>query len=155
VGGPIRDDDDKRRNGRDYIGVTCQFFCHDGTGRFVAHQRGPGARDEHGKWEIPGGALEFGETWEEAVCREAQEEYCLENIDPVFIGAYNMLRTMEGQQTHWIALVFAVRVKPEEIRNGEPHKISEIGWFTKDSLPEPPHPYLGEPIRIATEAGVI
>lgn len=152
---PLRDDQDKRRNGRAHIGVTCQFFCHDGKGNFVSHQRGPAARDEQGTWEIPGGALEFGETWEEAVRREAREEYCLEDISPQFIGAYNMLRQQRGTPTHWVALVFAVLVKAEEIKNGEPSIISEIGWFNKESLPSPPHPYLYVPIRIAEEAGIV
>ena len=44
-------------------------------GRILLTKRNqPSAPDYHGKWNIPGGAVEYGEHPEEATIREAQEE---------------------------------------------------------------------------------
>ena len=45
----------------------------------------------------------------------------------------------DGIETHWIAIPFFVKVDPEEVKNNEPHKIEELGWFTLDALPQPLH----------------
>ncbi|MGI6220523.1 MAG: (deoxy)nucleoside triphosphate pyrophosphohydrolase [Coriobacteriales bacterium] len=52
------------------IDVVAAIICHEGT--VFATQRGYG--DFAGKWEFPGGKIEPGETPEEALVREIQEE---------------------------------------------------------------------------------
>ena len=42
-------------------------------------------------------------------------------------------------KAHWVAIPFFVKVDPRVVKNNEPHKIEEIGWFTIDNLPEPLH----------------
>jgi hypothetical protein len=32
-----------------------------------------------------------------------------------------------------------VHLNPDEVRNGEPHKFDEIGWFPLDQRPMPEH----------------
>lgn len=53
------------KRGIDYIGNSVVYFCHDGKGNFVMAKRSANARDEHGKWDIGGGGLEFGEKVED------------------------------------------------------------------------------------------
>jgi len=53
--------------------------------------------------------------------------------------AHDIFRIQNGINTHWIAVPFFVRVNPEEVKIGEPEKMSEIGWFTIDNLPTPLH----------------
>jgi 8-oxo-dGTP diphosphatase len=44
-----------------------------------------------GKWSIPGGAVELGETIEQAVIREAKEETCLDVSEPTLFDVINEL----------------------------------------------------------------
>ncbi|RKR91008.1 ADP-ribose pyrophosphatase YjhB (NUDIX family) [Micromonospora pisi] len=120
--------------------VSCVFVCHDGAGRVLLARRGAGARDEPGTWDTGAGALEFGETFEAAVTREVGEEYATQPLDITVLGVRNVLR--DQPPSHWVAVVFAVRVDPSTVTIGEPHKFDQLGWFTVDSLPEPLHSQL-------------
>jgi 8-oxo-dGTP diphosphatase len=128
--------------GIDFIGVTTVYFCHDGNGKFVMAKRSQQARDEHGRWDIGGGGLEFGETVEERLRQEIREEYCTEILDFEFLGFRDVHRQHQGKPTHWISLDFKVRVDPEKVKIGEPHKFEAIDWFTLDRLPDNLHSQL-------------
>jgi 8-oxo-dGTP diphosphatase len=118
--------------------VSCVFVCHDGRGRVLLARRGAGARDEPGPWDTGAGALEHGESFEDAVRREVREEYSTEPLDVETIGVRNVLRG----GSHWVAVVNAVRVDPAAVAIGEPHKFDELGWFPLDALPAPLHSQL-------------
>lgn len=125
--------------GADYIGITTPFYCNDGNGKFLLHKRSQECRDEHGKWDPGSGKLDFGLTLEENVLREVEEEYgCIGVIQGV-IPAHSILREHNGRKTHWLAIPHFVKVDPHQVKNNEPHKIDEIGWFTLNNLPEPLH----------------
>lgn len=53
------------RAGTDFIGVGVVYFCHDGKGSVFMSKRGQNARDERGRWDIGGGAMDFGSSVEE------------------------------------------------------------------------------------------
>jgi len=120
--------------------VSCVFICHDGAGKVLLARRAAGARDEPGTWDTGAGALEFGETFEAAVAREVAEEYTAEPQEVTMLGVRNVVR--EEPLSHWVAVVFAVRVDPAKVRIGEPHKFDELGWFAPDALPTPLHSQL-------------
>jgi len=144
------------RRGIDYIGVTCSFVCHDGNGRFLMHKRSKNCRDEHGNWDNGGGAHEFSATFEETVERESQEEYGVKPSDLRFIKTYDAHRELaDGTPTHWVAIVYAAKVDPNEVKNNEPHKIDEIGWFTMDDLPSPLHSQSLHALQSVKDAGLI
>lgn len=123
------------RKGFDYPGVTIVFFCHDGEGSFVMAKRGAQARDEHGRWDIGAGGLEFDATVEETLRNEIREEYGTDVLTFECVGHRDVHRTYNGQPTHWISLDFVVRVDRRMVRNGEPHKFDAVDWFTLDALP--------------------
>lgn len=130
------------QKGLDYIGVTCVFFCHDGKGNLLFHKRSKNCRDERGNWDVGGGSLEFGESFDEGVRREVMEEYCCEILDLQFLGTHNVLRkNHENKKTHWIALMFAAKIDPKQVKIGEPDYMDELGWFSEDNFPEPMHSY--------------
>jgi 8-oxo-dGTP pyrophosphatase MutT (NUDIX family) len=112
------------------------FLCHDGDGRFVMAKRSERARDERGRWDIGGGAIEFGQTAEEALAAEIRQEYNGTVERSTFLGYRDVIR----EQAHWLALDFAVLVDPATIRNNEPHKFDDMGWFHLATLPSPVHP---------------
>ena len=118
--------------------VSVVFVCHDGNGRILLARRGPGARDEPGSWDCGAGALEFGETFEQAVTREVEEEYAAVPLEIELRGVRNVLRG----DSHWVAVVFRVRVDPAAVSIGEPHKFDALGWYRPGDLPAPPHSQL-------------
>ena len=116
----------------------------DGQGRVLLARRSSGARDEPGTWDSGAGALEFGESFADAVTREVGEEYRAAPLSMRMIGVRNVVRP----GSHWVALVFAVRVDPGAVSNGEPHKFDALGWFRPESLPSPVHSQLGATIEL-------
>ena len=137
------------RRGIDHIGVTVNFLIHDGNGKVLLQKRSANCRDEHGRWDIGGGAVEFGETLEAALERELLEEYQVKPIEYNFTEVYTALREHNGKPTHWVAVNFKVLVDPKQIKVGEPHKVDAIGWFGKNDLPEPHHSMLHKALTIA------
>jgi ADP-ribose pyrophosphatase YjhB (NUDIX family) len=126
--------------GIDFIGVTCSFVCHDGQGNVLMHRRSQNCRDEQGNWDNGGGAHEFGDSVEDTVRREIKEEYGADVLDLQFIKVYDAHRELaDGTPTHWVSVVFAALVDPKQVKNNEPHKIDDIGWFKPDALPSPLH----------------
>lgn len=123
----------------DFIGIAIVYFCHDGKGNFVMSKRSKNSRDEVGTWDPGGGALEFGDSLEETLRREIKEEYGTNVLSYEFLGFRDVHRKLGGKKTHWIALDFKVRVNKNKVKNGEPHKFSEVGWFRLDKLPKPLH----------------
>jgi 8-oxo-dGTP pyrophosphatase MutT (NUDIX family) len=94
---PAADNVDLRR-GIDHIGVSASFVIHDGQGRVLLQKRGAKARDEQGRWDVGGGAIEFGESTEDAVRREMGEELCTTPVDIQFLTVYDAHREHEGDK---------------------------------------------------------
>lgn len=143
------------KRGIDHIGVSASFIIHDGKGTVLLQRRGPKARDENGRWDVGGGAIEFGESIDEAVRREIEEELCTTPLDIQFLTVYDAHREHNGAKTHWIAIMHSVLVDPTKVQIGEPHKIDQIGWFTSKNLPEPLHSQFWKSYQVALDQGVV
>ncbi|MBP7057537.1 NUDIX domain-containing protein [Candidatus Gracilibacteria bacterium] len=122
--------------GVDYIGVAVIFYCHDGAGNLLLIKRGIKARDEHGKWEVGGGAVDWGETQEQALRREIMEEYCTDVISFELMGIRDDIREHNGHTIHWVAAEYLVEVDHDKAAIGEPEKFTDIGWFKLDHMPD-------------------
>lgn len=125
----------KPLKGIDFTGICAVFLCHDGQGNFVMNRRSINARDEHGKWDIGGGGLKFGETIEDCLTREIKEEYCTDIISHDFLGYRDVHRVHNDRPTHWIALDFLVHVDRSQVAIGDPVAMDEVAWFTLQSIP--------------------
>ena len=88
---------------------------------------------ERGCWTIPGGAVEFGETIEDAIIREVQEEIGVRCGITKMLGITNHI--LPGEGTHWVAPAFLVRILSGTPRNMEPDSHTRMEWFPIDSLP--------------------
>lgn len=144
------------RRGIDHIGISASFVVHDGTGRVLLQKRGAKARDERGRWDVGGGAIEFGESIDEAIKREIKEELGVVPLDIEFLTVYDAHRSLDdGTPTHWVAIMHAVKVDPKKVKIGEPHKIDEIGWFYRKDIPEPLHSQFWRSYQIALDRGIV
>lgn len=130
------------KKGEDYTGISVVYLCHDGRGKYLLAKRSVNCRDEHGMWDCGGGGLEFGDTVLNTLQKEIAEEYCTDIISSEFLGYRDVHREHNGKKTHWVALDFLVQVDPVKVKNGEPHKFDDIGWFTIDSFPKDLHSQL-------------
>jgi 8-oxo-dGTP diphosphatase len=124
------------KRGVDYIGVSVGMMLVNEKGEIFLSKRSHNATNEKGCWETPGGAVEFGETLEEAVKREIREEYGIEIQLVKQFPAENHIIPNEKQ--HWVATTFLARLKSsQKPKIMEPEKCDAIGWFSLDNLPKP------------------
>jgi 8-oxo-dGTP diphosphatase len=130
------------KKGIDYIGVGVGAVIIDHAGRFFLAKRGREARNESGKWEFPGGSVEFNETLEHAIVREVMEEYGVEIEVLALLDVVDHIIPAENQ--HWVSPTFICRLKNGTPRIREPHKCEEIGWFDLDRIP-------GDQLTIASQ----
>jgi 8-oxo-dGTP diphosphatase len=127
------------QKGIDYIGNCVVFFCHGGKGNFLLGKRSSNCRDEQGCWDPGGGAIEFGDTVEKTIEEEILQEYCTTTIKSEFLGFRDVHRVNNDKPTHWIALDFLVQIDRSKVKVGEPHKCTQLEWFTLNQLPSPLH----------------
>jgi mutator protein MutT len=103
-------------------------------GRVVLVKRGHPPLE--GKWSIPGGLLEVGETLRTAVVREALEETGL-TIEPgELLGVFErVLPDEQGRfRYHYVLIDFLCRRISGELLAGD--DADEVGWFRQDELAE-------------------
>lgn len=143
------------RRGIDHIGVSATALIHDGKGNLLLQKRGQQARDERGRWDLCGGAIELGDTIEETIRKEMLEELCAKPLDLQFLVVYDAHRLLNNKKTHWISIVYAAKVDPNTVKIGEPHKIAEIGWYTSKTLPSPLHSQFYKSYDIAFARGIV
>ena len=88
-----------------------------------------------GSWAFPGGHLEFGETPEQTVVRELQEECGVQVKNLTTVTFTNDIFITE--QKHYITLYVLCDYASGEAKNLEPEKCERWEWFAWDRLPEP------------------
>lgn len=94
-------------------------------------------RNAHGDgtWSIPGGHLEFGETFEDTAKREVLEETGL-TIKNVRFGAVTNDYFKDAGK-HYVTIWMLSDWASGEERITEPDKFVEMQWRDYDNLPEP------------------
>lgn len=115
-------------NPRVGIGV---FILKDG--KFLIQKR-QGSHGE-GSWSLPGGHLEFGESFEDTAHREVKEETDLVIANVRFAAVTNDIFTEENK--HYATIWVLSDWQAGELHSMEPEKCTEQRWITFDELPEP------------------
>ncbi len=94
---------------------TVDIAIVDDSERIVVVQRG--REPFRGRWVLPGGFVEYGETVEQAAVREALEETGLEVDLRAILGVYSDPR--RDPRGHTITTVFVARPVGGELRGGD------------------------------------
>jgi 8-oxo-dGTP diphosphatase len=112
------------------VGIAV-FVIKDGT--FLMLQR-KGSHGE-GTWSLPGGHLEYGESFEDTARREVKEETNL-NIMNVRIGGITN-DIFSNENKHYVTVWMMSEWESGIEQNMEPQKCTAQAWRTFDTLPEP------------------
>lgn len=112
------------------VGVAC-FVWRDGV--FLIAKR-HGSHGE-GTWSLPGGHLEFGETWADCAAREVLEETGMKIQNVRFLAATNdFFRT---SNKHYVTIWMEADWQSGEPTITEPDRCTEQRWATFSTLPDP------------------
>jgi 8-oxo-dGTP diphosphatase len=136
----------KPRRGIDYIGVGVGgVIVNDQNEVLLLLRKSP---PEAGTWTIPGGAVEWFETCQDAIRRECLEEVGLTVEVAEFLTVVDHIVAQDA--AHWVSLQYLCRVLPGTVavldRYGLPES-DEMRWFPIDAVPTS----LSQPTRVAIE----
>jgi len=81
-------------------------------------------------WALPGGIMEAGETAEEAVLRELQEETGIKGQDPEFFT----LRSKPNRDSRFHALSLVFVINKFEGKPIAADDAADVGWFTREEI---------------------
>jgi len=90
---------------------------------------------EAGHWNIVGGKVDHMEPSAEAARREAEEESGLKIHSSRFLCLSEQVIAADRQ--HWVSVIYVTEDFSGEPQLTEPDKLSEIGWYPLDDLPQP------------------
>ncbi len=86
-----------------------------------------------GEWSLPGGKMEWGETFEEGAIREVKEETDLDIQNPKVVSVHNC----KNEHAHFMTVGLLAETFSGEPKVMEPDEITEWGWFDPQDLPQP------------------
>lgn len=96
--------------------------------KYLLTKRNDRLQNYHGKWQLPGGGLDFGESLEDCVRREMREELALVIEDVRLIP--KIYHRVYKDEWHGVLISFLheFAITPTKIILNE--EASEYGWFT-------------------------
>ncbi len=86
-----------------------------------------------GEWSLPGGKLEWGESFEEGALRETLEETGITIKNPHVISVHNC----KNEHAHFMTVGLVAESWVGEAQVMEPDEMTEWGWFDINDLPQP------------------
>lgn len=87
-----------------------------------------------GKYGLPGGVVEPGETPPQAAVREAREEIGVEIRLEVLVGTYHL---SGGGKVDMVNSVYKARIVSGEPHIAQPSEVLRLEWFARGHLPSP------------------
>ncbi|WP_455854538.1 NUDIX hydrolase [Ensifer canadensis] len=130
------------RPGIDFPGFGCGLaIMRDGKLLLCKRLKAP----EAGHWNIVGGKVDHMERSELAARREAEEESGLSIRSTRFLCLSEQL--IEADRQHWISMIYVTDDFSGEPQLTEPDKLSDIGWYDLDALPQPLSRFAADAVR--------
>ena len=112
---------------------------HDADGRLLLQQK------HDGTWSLPAGAIEPGETPEQAIAREVLEETglrCTGSEVIATLGGPQFRHTYaNGDPVEYLIVLFKCTVGGETIPPPDTEETASLRWFTREEFPGLALPY--------------
>lgn len=100
-----------------------------------------------GKYQPPGGHLEYGESFQDCASREVLEETGLVITDPTYYYAVNAY--MKSENKHYVTIFMKGYCEDDqEPKLMEPDKCEGWNWYTEKELREIPEDSLFMPMQV-------
>lgn len=97
-------------------------------GRILVLMRAPGMRYRPGSWDLPGGHLALGESFEDCLIREVKEETALDVSIERMLGLHSMI------SEPYLQALYACRLKVFQSLRLRPEEHVEHRWVTTDEM---------------------
>ncbi len=111
------------------IGIGAVIICN---GKILLEKRK--SEPGKGKWSIPGGLVELGESAEQTVIREVKEETNLEVEEPKLVDVVNSVTLdKDGEiKYHFVIVDYFVKLKGGTLKAAD--DAAELRWVTFDKV---------------------
>jgi ADP-ribose pyrophosphatase YjhB (NUDIX family) len=117
--------------------VTAHLFFIDEDSILLSRRYNTGWQD--GRYSVPAGHLEAGESLLAAAIREAEEETGA-HLTPADLEVVHVMHRKSDDER--IDFFLLVKSWSGEISNREPQRCDELGWFPLTALPDEVIPYI-------------
>jgi 8-oxo-dGTP diphosphatase len=109
--------------------LSVKIVVRDGAGRCLLLKRSLSSKGNPGKWEFPGGKIDPGESFDEALLREVVEETGL----TISIQGVAGTAESEAPTAKVVYLILEGRVESGQVRLSEEH--DDYAWVDPRKLP--------------------
>lgn len=143
------------RNKKKIIVAATGLPVRKGPEYLLSRRHAPGTKAWHNKWQVVGGSLEFGETLEQALVREFQEELSVtpKIIFPLPIVKTSIWYAQETSKTYDVQIVlttYLVDIGSQKIDLSKDDETNKVDWFTLSQVNK--IQYLPATLEIVKEA---
>ena len=109
--------------------LSTKIIIKDQSGNCLLLKRSPNSKANAGKWEFPGGKVDPGENFEEALIREIEEETGLVVSINCLLGATEV----ELAERKIIYLIMEGRLESGKVVTSEEHE--DFMWIAPNEIP--------------------
>ena len=115
--------------------IAAYGVCRDAEGRLLL-ARASSSLTVRGRWFLPGGGIQHGESPPDSLRREMDEETGLAVVVGPLLDVLSDVRTVPPDQTnlHTVRLIYRVDSWEGQLRPEANGTTDAVGWFTPDEL---------------------